>query len=60
MSKQKPLYLKEQPEPLKANASIFRWSAVGWTLLLVLLGIFVGRMLKDLDKASGQMALIDV
>lgn len=53
------LYLKEQPEPLKANASIFRRSAVGWALLLVLLGIFVGRMLKDLDKASGQMALID-
>lgn len=53
------LYLKEQPEPLKANASIFRRSAVGWALLLVLLGIFVGRMLKDLDKASGQMTLID-
>ena len=53
------LYLKAQPEPLKATVSIFRRSSVGWALFLILLGIFVGRMLKDLDKASAQMALID-
>lgn len=53
------IYLEDRVEPLTEAVTFNRRSSVGWALVLIVLGIFVGRLLKDLNRAAPQLDLMD-
>ena len=53
------VYLEDRVEPLTEAVTFNRRSSVGWALVLIMLGIFVGRLLKDLNRAAPQLDLMD-
>lgn len=53
------IFFEHSPGPLVANVTINKRMGAAGAILLLLLGIVVGRLIKGLDKAKGQMELME-
>ncbi|MCB0572568.1 MAG: hypothetical protein KDC66_22525 [Phaeodactylibacter sp.] len=52
------VYFKDYPEPLSMPLTLSARAGSFWVIVTLLLGIFLGRLIKDLNKAQGQIVLI--
>ena len=52
------VYFKDYPEPLSLPLTVSARAGSFWVIVTLLLGILLGRLIKDLNKAQGQIALM--